>query len=1321
MNGPFIPMENLEGRPMPNRAPKVQIRYPARVIKKREPMMEQAQELAQEPTQERIMEQEQEEELEPEFEPIKESGPMIAIDNRKTSNINRDLIRERLINLNAIIVQHDIYTAAQARPKVASAILAEGGPKVDIAILAEDLPKVEVEPILKKKKPVVLRIKETVALPEGLPEGLPEDEQVIQDLERILEEKMHVEEKTQLAEAEKKPTIKIKQIRKVKKIKGAIEELPLDLAKMQMVSERLPKERERINIRAPSYYMNNRKLFIQKLNDMFLPYRQEIMAGEDNVSCETRKQNDEFDLLTHQKIVRDYLNLYTPYRGLLLYHGLGSGKTCSSIAIAEGMKSDKPVYVLTPAALKSNFFDEMKKCGDNLYKQNQYWEFVSIDGQPEYVSILSKALSLSTQYIRNKGGAWLVDVRKSKTKGLAEAETKTETEGENKVLDEALRTGRMTDGFFYELHPDKQAELDKQIDEMIRAKYTDINYNGLSSGVMRKLTADFIKNPFDNAVVIIDEAHNFVSRIVNKIKRTKTYPYILYDYLMNASNARIVLLTGTPIINYPNEIGILYNILRGYIKSWTMTVNSTSTEKLNTDTILNILNQEKLQTFDFVEYTGNKLTITRNPMGFVNVKKRGQVPKERAKERAKEQEKEREKNKTKKIPPIKGGTKQHRPVKTTKKVRFHRSDVDKTIVLPKREPLEIDKEDDILDAKNRGFFGEEIYEHIGGTSEVFTQYNGVKLDSAGNITDADFQTAVVRALKKYQLEVPADSIEITKYKAIPDESEAFLNMFVDADSRDAKNLNLFQRRILGLTSYFRSAQEQLLPRYVPTETGEIYHIEKVEMSSHQFGMYEKIRKQEADREKSAKKAARKAAADELFTMSSTYRIFSRAACNFTFPSAIERPIPTLKANREINENAIDAIMPVDQSNELPALEDEEVLNEEGEDDEEVSPISESDAATYSDRIQRALEAINARDPETNESEFLSITALNQYSPKFGRLLANLQSEDNNGMHLIYSHFRTIEGIGILRLILLANGFAEFKIQKIGNEWDLVESEEDAGKPRFILYTGTESIDEKKILLNIYNGNWNKIPSNTIIDKLRERAENNNNGEIIKVMMITASGAEGINLRNTRFVHIMEPYWHMVRVEQVVGRARRICSHMDLPEELRTVKVYLYISTFSEEQRTNEKNIELRIRDVSKLDRKTPVTTDENLYELASIKNRINNQFLNAVKETAIDCNLYAGKNKDEPLVCYGYGKVKSNQFASYPSFERDRDEKIEVMDKVTWKAQVVEIEGVKYAMNMLTKELYDLASYKRNLELGGDLILIGRLVKSGKDYIVERV
>jgi hypothetical protein len=62
------------------------------------------------------------------------------------------------------------------------------------------------------------------------------------------------------------------------------------------------------------------------------------------ISCEKRSQSDDFQLLIHQQVVRDYLNIYTPYRGLLLLHGLGSGKTCSSIAIAEGYEAKNPLY-----------------------------------------------------------------------------------------------------------------------------------------------------------------------------------------------------------------------------------------------------------------------------------------------------------------------------------------------------------------------------------------------------------------------------------------------------------------------------------------------------------------------------------------------------------------------------------------------------------------------------------------------------------------------------------------------------------------------------------------------------------------------------------------------------------------------------------------------------------------------------------------------------------------------------------------------------------------------------------------------------------------
>ena len=54
---------------------------------------------------------------------------------------------------------------------------------------------------------------------------------------------------------------------------------------------------------------------------------------------------------------------------------------------------------------------------------------------------------------------------------------------------------------------------------------------------------------------------------------------------------------------------------------------------------------------------------------------------------------------------------------------------------------------------------------------------------------------------------------------------------------------------------------------------------------------------------------------------------------------------------------------------------------------------------------------------------------------------------------------------------------------------------------------------------------------------------------IKVIMITKAGAEGLDLKNVRNVHIMEPYWYETRIQQVIGRAARYNSHIDLPEKI----------------------------------------------------------------------------------------------------------------------------------------------------------------------------
>ena len=61
------------------------------------------------------------------------------------------------------------------------------------------------------------------------------------------------------------------------------------------------------------------------------------------------------------------------------------------------------------------------------------------------------------------------------------------------------------------------------------------------------------------------------------------------------------------------------------------------------------------------------------------------------------------------------------------------------------------------------------------------------------------------------------------------------------------------------------------------------------------------------------------------------------------------------------------------------------------------------------------------------------------------------------------------------------------------------------------------------------------------------------------MIISSAGAEGISLTCVRQVHIFEPYWNYVRLDQVLGRAIRMRSHNALPKSERNVEQYLYLS------------------------------------------------------------------------------------------------------------------------------------------------------------------
>ena len=85
---------------------------------------------------------------------------------------------------------------------------------------------------------------------------------------------------------------------------------------------------------------------------------------------------------------------------------------------------------------------------------------------------------------------------------------------------------------------------------------------------------------------------------------------------------------------------------------------------------------------------------------------------------------------------------------------------------------------------------------------------------------------------------------------------------------------------------------------------------------------------------------------------------------------------------------------------------------------------------------------------------------------------------------------------------------------------------------------------------------------------------------------------------------MEPYWNMSRLEQVIGRAIRFCSHKDVPYSEREVQVYIYIATGL---RNNE------------------ITVDKHIMDLAFKKKELTDLFEDVMKDMAIDKYLFQNK------------------------------------------------------------------------------------------------
>lgn len=869
-----------------------------------------------------------------------------------------------------------------------------------------------------------------------------------------------------------------------------------------------------------SYVLPNRKAFADSITRTLLQYRKIPTDDEDKDVdlCAGRGANIR-ELLPHQKVVRDYLLMETPYRGLLLYHGLGSGKTCSSIAVAESLLTTKKVFVMLPASLESNYRGELRKCGDPLYMYDQHWRQQTLTAETRETA---KKLGLSDGFLdRNRTFFTTIPNQEAN---------------------------------FSKLPKSAQDIIAKQIEDIIDQRFTFIRYNGLSSANIGKYVPSDGTNPYDDSVVIIDEVHNFISRISNKSDIARK----LYDIIYTAKNCKVVALSGTPVINRAHEVAYLMNLLRGPIERIVIPVRAITTwdEEKMTSVLRN------LPEVDTIEFNAVKkyILLTRNPPNFRSV---------------------------------------------------YNDKGDRIAVQYKKDIPFVPSAKDWV-----------------------------------NTWASKFQIDVGGA------ELALDRVSTEIFECLPTVYEEFATMFLDG--LNMKNTLLFQRRIQGLVSYFKGADERMLPRRVEDEK----MLEKTPMSDSMFNNYLAMRKIEIKAD-SGKTNPATAEEDDM----KLYRVLSRLACDFAIPP-------------ELRKGDVD---------DRPA-EDKDVDKSE------------------------ILEKIKAS-PE----RYLTEQALQTYSPKMLKLLQNIRESIGTGeiyrTQLLYSTFRNLEGLGVFSAILSANGWQEYKITKEANQW-VEDPALDPEKPAYAFFTGKEDMEQREYMRQIFNAKY----SDDFPPSLKASVESKPKKKLC-LLMITAAGAEGITLANVRHVHIMEPHWNPARHDQIIGRAIRICSHASLPQEERTVRVSFYLSVFTEAQSKSTEtanNVVLVRRNDTAVKRyegepvEAFMSTDEYLYEKTYEKEVTNKKISLLLKQAAVDCEIHRKlHSRETPVIsCMRFDTtITGEDLAFKPDLKtNDLDESyLRNMQRKRRRLQKVQIKQMVFLLDPDTKEVFDGPAFEddnRLLKLG---------------------
>jgi superfamily II DNA or RNA helicase len=804
---------------------------------------------------------------------------------------------------------------------------------------------------------------------------------------------------------------------------------------------------------------------------------------------------------------------------------------------------------MLPASITNNFITEMRRCGGHVYAEEQRWSKTpSTNAGP-------------TSY------SW----------------TRDAAQGTH----------------FRDLDTESRQSVKEFLNKLIRERVTFISYNGITG----KKIDEIVKSPqniFDNAAIVIDEVHNFVSQVIKQRN-----VFLLYERMMAADPRKVILLTGTPFMNSVMELPYLVNLAHGFVRFLEINVYP----RRNTNGATNSSTASSLRTLEA------KVDTVLSSNRFVN--------------------------------------------------RFaikHTANKDKGTSLSA-----------VVQLTPNGFMTSSNNENDDTVKmfvEPMTEDGASSSDSPRRISGSGaWLDHVRRSISRDLNDIGTVSEIVARNKLLLPVGDAFLARYTSNHGLKLRNTDALSRRIQGTVSYFGEYDPALYPRLNEKK------IIECEMSARQFDEYKDVRAVERRIEESAANFARTRAAtsrDDGSDGMGAYRPRSRAVGNFVFPPDVPRP----------------------QKKDIARVTNDDALNR-----------------TYDEALAEAISTLR----DENRRSVLSLDgSLAEHSPKFYRMLRHFESMRH--LALVYSEFRTMEGVGLLSACLDTNGYSMIYVKSetvstgARNPKNVKNKRQAAGKKdyrvmetspgkrdRYMIHDNSDP-DAAQIILNAFNSEFDKIPNQARKDITRiTGADNNRHGELAKLLLVTKSGAEGINLKNVREVHIMEPFWNSNRIDQVVGRAVRAKSHLGLPEEERQVDQYLYMSMFTETQ-AQERMI--KVKDGG-------ITSDQHVYKITQQKDELVGQMQRVLKTSAVDCRMHEGKHRatDSAHRCLPkIANLKANDFAFGMSYD---DDDVEGSGSVNGSSSqgraarliAVRIKGDKYFLDKDSNALYDYDKLKNDGEL----------------------